>query len=169
MIPDSHTGRLIAALLENHDEPDAELDAPDGRRYTKRSAPEPGVRTALDVTEPGQAPQRAITIFEAQASRPYGYPAALPFVPDTVAYIHHASTLPPSLIVIWRELIDDDALERRLVELSEMEGWRITREPKQLFGDLASPRELRRGTERRLVSRLPREDDRGGGLMLIQS
>lgn len=169
MIPDSHTGRLIADLLENDDQPDAEVEAPDGRRYTKRSMPEPGVRTALDVADPGQPPVRAITIFEAQNERPDGYPAPLPFVRDTVAYVHHARTLPPSLIIIWRDLADDDAFERQLVEMSRSEGWEVTREPKQLFGDMASPRELRRGAERRLLSRLPRQEDRRGGLMLIQS
>jgi hypothetical protein len=169
MIPDPQTGRFIARLLENDAESSGEFQAPDGRRYRKRSAPEPGVRATLEVAEPGMAPQRAMTIFEPQDVRPAGYPAALPFVPGTVAVVHHAVTYPPSMIVVWRELADDDAFDRRLVATCEAEGWRVVAEPGQRFEEPTAPRELHRGEERRLVSRLPRHGEHGGGVMLVQS
>jgi hypothetical protein len=93
----------------------------------------------------------------------------LPFVPGTVAVVHHAATYPPSMIVVWRELADDDAFERRLVATCQAEGWRVVAEPGQRFDEPTAPRELQRGDERRLVSRLPRHGEHGGGVMLVQS
>ena len=168
MIPDPQTGRFIAGLLENEDQPDGEFHAPDGRRYRKRTSPEPGVRATLEVAEPGKAPERAMTIFEPQHVRPPGYPAALPFAPGIVAVVHHARTYPPSMIVVWRELADDEAFDQWLAETSQADGWRVVAEPRHRFDEPTAPRELHRGNERRLVSRLPRDGERGGGVMLVQ-
>lgn len=170
MKPDPQTGRLIAALLDNPDQPDGELTGPDGRIYHKRSAPEPGVRTTLDMAGPGQPTARVLTIFEPQSDRPAAYPAELPFVSGVVAMVNHTlGTIPPAAMVIWPEPHDAGALERELTRLSRADGWAVTAEPVPFLADLATPRELRRGEERRLVSRLPGRGAEGGGIMLVQS
>ena len=170
MPPDPQTSRLISAFLEDAERPDGELTAPDGRVYHKRSAPEPGVRTTLDVTAAGGASERVLTIFEPQTDRPATYPAELPFVPDAVAMVNHAlKTRPPAVAVVWSDLVDADAVEQNLVEISRANGWIVTAEPKSFVPGLASPRELRRGGEQRLISRLPAESGTGSHIMLMQT
>jgi len=170
MNPDPQTGRLIAALLDDPDQPDGEVTAPDGRVYHKQSSPAPGVRVALDVSAAGQPRERVLTLFDPQPARPADYPADLPFVPGTAAMLTHSiRTNPPTVTVAWTGLDDPDGFERTLVEMSVADGWTVSNEPKQLFPGLAMPRELRRGNERQLVSRMPSGGEQGGHVMLLQS
>lgn len=170
MHPDPEVARRISALLDDVTRPDGSVTTPDGRVYTKRSAPAPGVRTTLDATLPGAAPQRVLTIFEPVPERPAGYPAELPFVPGAAAIVNHAlKTIPPAIMVLWAELSDAAAVDSALLELSVADGWVVTAEPAAFAPGLAAPRELRRGTERRLLSRVPAEHGGGSSVMLMQS
>jgi hypothetical protein len=170
MHSDPQTSRAISALLDDIERPNGELTAPDGRVYQKRSAPEPGVRTTLDVTTAGGAPERVLTIFEPQPERPASYPTELPFVAGVTAMVNPSlKTVPAGTMVLWPELHDADAFDRTLLELSVADGWEVTAESKPIINGFTSPRELRRGTERRLVSRLPAEPGKGSSIMLIQT
>jgi hypothetical protein len=168
MYPDPQTMRLVAELLANAARPDGEIRAADGRLYRKRSSPEAGVRTSLEIAEPGQPADRVATVYDPGSERPASYPSDLPFVPGTVALVYPAvQTVPPSAIVIWTESADPTGLERQVLELCQADGWEETAAPTPFAAGVSTPRELRRGPAKRLLTALPLRAE--SGVMLTQS